>query len=185
MQLGRSLRLAGLSQCGGGRDAAARLVADRDSVEVLQLVGYPLRGPSPGDFLSRSALGRGVLRGDLSARPSFVCRLIASGPPVRGPLPADQDPGHTRTSRLQLSRIVAVSAGQQSCEACTTSTRRTCWNSAQVTGRDRSAPRNSRHFAAPVQSGARLTSDGMHLMAHPNERQDASESAISASRYRP
>ncbi len=54
------------------------------------------------------------------------------GPTVRGALRTDQDPGHTRTSRLQLGRIVAVPAGQGPREACTTSRRRTCWNSTQV-----------------------------------------------------
>lgn len=49
------------------------------------------------------------------------------GSTVRGALPTDQDPGHSRTSRLQLGRIVAVSAGRGPCEACTTSRRRTCW----------------------------------------------------------
>ncbi len=49
------------------------------------------------------------------------------GPTVRGALRTDQDPGHTRTSRLQLGRIVAVSAGQGPWEACTTSRRRTFW----------------------------------------------------------
>lgn len=48
------------------------------------------------------------------------------GPTVRGALRADQHPGHTRTSRLQLGHIVAVSAGQGPWEACTTSRRRTC-----------------------------------------------------------
>lgn len=49
------------------------------------------------------------------------------GSTVRGSLRADQDPGHTRTSHLQLGRVVAVSAGQGLCEACTTSRRRTFW----------------------------------------------------------
>ena len=67
---------------------------------------------------------RSVLRGDLSAHPSVVCRLAAAtGRRTGGPLRADQDPGHTRTSRLQLGPIVAVSAGQRPREACTTSTK--------------------------------------------------------------
>lgn len=92
------------------------------------------------------------------------------GPRVWGALRADQDPGHTRTSRLQLGRIVAVSAVQGPCEACTTSRRRTCWHSAQVAEWDRSAPRSSQHPAAPVQSGGHPTSGAMRLMTHQNER---------------
>lgn len=79
--MGRSLQLAGRApnqKVAAGEDAAARLVAGRDSVEVLQPVGCPLRGPSPGELPSRSALNRGMLRGGLSARPSFVCWLAAA-----------------------------------------------------------------------------------------------------------
>lgn len=79
--MGRSLQLAGRApnqKVTAGEDAAARLVAGRDSVEVLQPVGCPLRGPSPGELPSRSALNRGMLRGGLSARPSFVCWLAAA-----------------------------------------------------------------------------------------------------------
>lgn len=42
--------------------------------------------------------------------------------------------------------------------------------------------RNSRHLATPVQSGGRLTSGAMHLMAHQNERQCPPPS-LSAARW--
>lgn len=41
------------------------------------------------------------------------------------------------------------------------------------------------HRPRPMQPADRLTSDAGHLTSHQNERQDASESVISASRYRP
>lgn len=92
------------------------------------------------------------------------------GSTVRGALPTDQDPGHSRTSRLQLGRIVAVSAGRGPCEACTTSRRRTYWHSAQVAEWERSAPRNSRRLATPAQSGGRLISGATCLTAPPERR---------------
>ncbi|MGY3677837.1 hypothetical protein ACVWXU_001460 [Streptomyces sp. TE33382] len=106
----------------------------RDSVETLQPVGCPFSGPSPGECLSRGALYRGVLRGDLLARPL----LCAGSPPqraighgghsvptniraIRGPYA-----GHTQASRLRPGRTSRpCPPGQWSREACTTRTQGT------------------------------------------------------------
>ncbi|WP_242427204.1 MULTISPECIES: DUF5954 family protein [unclassified Streptomyces] len=58
--------------------------------------------------------------GGTASRIARARRLLRWGPDG----PEDRP---TRTSLLQLDRIVAVSAGQRTREACTTSTRRTCW----------------------------------------------------------
>ncbi|ONI50068.1 hypothetical protein STIB_57820 [Streptomyces sp. IB2014 011-1] len=91
-----------------------------------QPIGCPLRGPSPGDSLVRVGSRHAPWR---PVGPHLACVPThrRRGPSVRGPLRANQDPGHTRTSRVPFGQIVAVSAGKWPCEACTTSTRRTFW----------------------------------------------------------
>ncbi|CAO0835196.1 hypothetical protein SMICM17S_02167 [Streptomyces microflavus] len=91
--------------------------------------GSPLRrrgGPRAGPVLASYDRNTPADTAPSRSRsnPPARCR---HGPTVRGALRADQDPGHTRTSRLRLGRVVAVSAAQGPWEACTTSRRRTFW----------------------------------------------------------
>lgn len=121
----RAPRFRGPPSPTDGQDEGASRLGRSD-----QSVGYPLRGPSPHDFLSRNPLDRGLLCGDLSAPPPLVCRLATvtgCRPVAHCPLPSAQDPGHTRISRLQCGRITTVSARQYPREWCTTSRRRICY----------------------------------------------------------
>ncbi|MCX4656902.1 hypothetical protein OG249_34010 [Streptomyces microflavus] len=85
--------------------------------------GSPLRrrgGPRAGPVLASYDRNTPADTAPSRSRsnPPARCR---HGPTVRGALRADQNPGHTRTSRLRLGRMVTVSAGQGPWEVCTTS----------------------------------------------------------------
>ncbi|MBB4984304.1 hypothetical protein GGE06_005250 [Streptomyces sp. SFB5A] len=94
---------------------------------VVWVLAALRRGQAGVDLIAVLALGGTLAVGEYLAG-ALIALMLATGRTLEAAARADQDPGHTRTSRLQPGRIVAVSAGQWPCEACTTSTRKTCWS---------------------------------------------------------